>query len=101
MPCTRASQRTIGAIQLVPSELGERTMGVFTQLPADAELIICDDRTSDKTVKVSCNGLFYLVFKEDLHLTSAATLGSRGSYSACDVDAVFPPPPRRAETEFE
>jgi hypothetical protein len=75
------TQRTIAAIQLVPSESGERTMGVFTQLPSDAELIVCDDRPSEKTVKVSCNGIFYLVFREDLHLTSAATVGGKGSYS--------------------
>src|SRR5947209_6362744 len=87
MPCTGASRRTMAAIQLVPTESGERSMGVFTQLPADAELTVCEDRSGEKTVKVNFNGTFYLIFREDLNSWSRAVVSDGGSQ---------PPPPALA-----
>jgi hypothetical protein len=79
LPPTEASPRTIAAIQLAPTESGERTLGVFTQLPSDAVLTVCDDRCSEKTVKVSYNGIFYLVFREDLESRFAVVMADKRS----------------------
>ena len=57
----------ISAIQVLPTEDGERTrLGLITQLPAGAEIEVCGPGFSDGTVRVRCSGASYFVFLDDL-----------------------------------
>ncbi len=61
--------KNVSAIQILPSDEGERTkLGLITQLPEGAELIIGGPGFSAGTVKVRCGGAWYFVFLDDLDL---------------------------------
>jgi hypothetical protein len=60
----------VSAIQVLPTEDGERTrLGLITQLPEGAEIEISGPGFSDRTVSVRCSGASYFVFLEDLEAT--------------------------------
>jgi hypothetical protein len=69
--------KSVSAIQILPSEDGERTrLGLITQLPAGAEIEIGGPGFSDRTISVRCFGASYFVFLDDLeavrkHATAA------------------------------
>jgi hypothetical protein len=59
--------KSVSAIQILPTEDGERTrLGLITQLPEGAEIEIGGPGFSDRTVSVRCSGASYFVFLEDL-----------------------------------
>jgi hypothetical protein len=59
--------RSVPAIQILPTEDGERTrLGLITQLPQGAEIEMRGPGFSDRTVNVRCSGASYFVFLEDL-----------------------------------
>jgi hypothetical protein len=59
--------KNIAAIQVLPSESStELRLGMITQLPSGAELIVCGDGFNDRTVKVRWAEGFYFVFLQDL-----------------------------------
>ena len=59
--------RSVSAIQILPTEDGERTrLGLITQLPEGAEIEIGGPGFSDRTVRVRCGGASYFVFLDDL-----------------------------------
>jgi hypothetical protein len=59
--------KSVSAIQILPTEDGERTrLGLITQLPAGAEIEIGGPGFSDRTVSVRCSGASYFVFLDDL-----------------------------------
>jgi hypothetical protein len=61
--------KSVSAIQVLPTEDGERTkLGLITQLPAGAEIRIDGPGFSDRTVSVRCSGAAYFVFLDDLEL---------------------------------
>jgi hypothetical protein len=58
---------SVSAIQILPTEDGERTrLGLITQLPVGAEIEIGGPGFSDRTVSVRCSGASYFVFLDDL-----------------------------------
>jgi hypothetical protein len=58
---------SVSAIQILPTEDGERTrLGLITQLPEGAEIEIGGPGFSDRTVRVRCSGASYFVFLDDL-----------------------------------
>jgi hypothetical protein len=58
---------SVSAIQILPSEDGQRTrLGLITQLPVGAEIEIGGPGFSDRTVSVRCGGAAYFVFLDDL-----------------------------------
>lgn len=59
--------KSVSAIQILPTEDGERTrLGLITQLPEGAEIEIGGPGFSDRTVSVRCSGASYFVFIDDL-----------------------------------
>jgi hypothetical protein len=59
--------KSVSAIQILPTEDGERTrLGLITQLPDGAEIEISGPGFSDRTVSVRCSGASYFVFLDDL-----------------------------------
>jgi hypothetical protein len=59
--------KSVSAIQILPSEDGERTrIGLITQLPEGAEIEIGGPGFSDGTVSVRCAGASYFVFLDDI-----------------------------------
>jgi len=59
--------KSVSAIQILPSEDGERTrLGLITQLPEGAEIEIGGPGFSDRTISVRCCGASYFVFLDDL-----------------------------------
>jgi hypothetical protein len=59
--------KSVSAIQILPSEDGERTrLGLITQLPEGAEIEVGGPGFSDGTVSVRCSGASYFVFLDDL-----------------------------------
>jgi hypothetical protein len=59
--------KTVSAIQILPSEHGEPTqLGLITQLPQGAEIEIGGPGFSDRTVSVRCSGASYFVFLDEL-----------------------------------
>ena len=59
--------KSVSAIQILPTEDGERTrLGLITCLPRGAEIEIGGPGFSDRTVSVRCSGASYFVFVEDL-----------------------------------
>jgi len=59
----------VSAIQILPSEDGEHTrLGLISQLPQGAELIIGGPGFSEGTIRVRCGGAWYFVFMDDLDL---------------------------------
>jgi hypothetical protein len=59
--------KSVSAIQILPTENGERTrLGLITQLPAGAEIEVDGAGFSDRTVTVRCSGAMYFVFLDDL-----------------------------------
>jgi hypothetical protein len=59
--------RSVSAIQILPSEDGERTrLGLITQLPEGADIEVGGPGFSDRTVFVRCSGASYFVFLDDL-----------------------------------
>jgi len=59
--------KSVSAIQILPTEDGERTrLGLITQLPEGAEIQIGGPGFSDRTVSVRCSGASYFVFLDDL-----------------------------------
>jgi hypothetical protein len=62
---TVASSRA-AAIQWTPVPGEQGSLGMITQLPQNAEVAICGDGFSDKTVKVCYHGSFYFIFRQDL-----------------------------------
>lgn len=61
--------KNISAIQIFPSEDGERTkLGLITQLPRGAELTISGPGFSEGTIRVRCGAAWYFVFMDDLEL---------------------------------
>ena len=62
--------KSVSAIQILPTEDGERTrLGLITQLPQGAEIEIGGPGFSDRTVSVRCGGASYFVFLDDLDAT--------------------------------
>ena len=62
-----ALPKSVSAIQILPTEDGERTrLGLITQLPEGAEIEIGGPGFSDRTVSVRCAGASYFVFIDDL-----------------------------------
>lgn len=60
---------SVSAIQVLPTEDGERTrLGLITQLPQGAEIEIDGPGFSDRTVCVRCGGASYFVFLDDLEV---------------------------------
>jgi len=58
---------SVSAIQILPTEDGERTrLGLITQLPQGAEIEIGGPGFSERTVSVRCSGASYFVFVDDL-----------------------------------
>jgi hypothetical protein len=61
--------KSVSAIQILPTEDGERTrLGLITRLPQGAEIEIGGPGFSDRTVSVRCSGASYFVFVEDLDI---------------------------------
>jgi hypothetical protein len=59
--------KSVSAIQILPTEDGERTrLGLITQLPEGAEIEIGGPGFSDRTVSIRCSGASYFVFLDDL-----------------------------------
>lgn len=59
-------ERTITAIHV--KEGGGRQLGLFTELPADTSVEVCDTGFSDATVKVRLHDQLYFVFRQDIGL---------------------------------
>jgi hypothetical protein len=63
--------KSVSAIQILPTEDGERTrLGLITRLPQGAEIEIGGPGFSDRTVSVRCSGASYFVFVEDLDIVN-------------------------------
>jgi hypothetical protein len=63
--------KSVSAIQILPTEDGERTrLGLITRLPRGAEIEIGGPGFSDRTVSVRCSGASYFVFVEDLDIVN-------------------------------
>jgi hypothetical protein len=59
--------RNISAIQILPSDQGERSkLGLLTQLPEGAEVHLGGPGFDDRTVRVRSGSSMYFVFLEDL-----------------------------------
>lgn len=59
--------KSVSAIQILPSEDGQRTrLGLISQLPEGAEIEIGGPGFSDRTVCVRCSGASYFIFLDDL-----------------------------------
>jgi hypothetical protein len=64
---------SVSAIQILPTEDGERTrLGLITQLPEGAEIEIGGPGFSERTVSVRCSGASYFVFLDDLDALKCA-----------------------------
>jgi len=64
---------SVSAIQILPTEDGERTrLGLITQLPQGAEIEIGGPGFSERTVCVRCSGASYFVFLDDLDALNCA-----------------------------
>jgi len=70
---------SVSAIQILPTEDGERTrLGLITQLPEGAEIEIGGPGFSDRTVCVRCSGASYFVFLDDLDALHGAAAAAHG-----------------------
>jgi hypothetical protein len=63
---TYVLSRNISAIQVIPDGTGRMRLGMIHQLPEGAEVDICGEGFNDRTKKISCEGGYYYVFKEDI-----------------------------------
>ncbi len=72
--------KSVSAIQILPTEDGERTrLGLITQLPEGAEILMGGPGFSDRTVSVRCGGASYYVFLDDLD-TGKKQMAMAGAY---------------------
>jgi len=61
--------RMVSAIQILPSdESGSKRLGLLTQLPEGAEIVIGGPGFNDETLQVRCGSASYYVFLDDLEL---------------------------------
>jgi len=56
----------VAAIQITPTENGQRRLGVLSRLPAGTMLHICGDGFDERTAKVCVNGQYYFVFRHEI-----------------------------------
>ena len=69
--------KSVSAIQILPTEDGERTrLGLITQLPEGAEIEIGGPGFSDRTVSVRCSGASYFVFLDDLEAAAKKSMAA-------------------------
>jgi len=58
--------KPIAAVQAAACEEGRTRLGLVSQLPPGAEIEVCGDGLTDRTVKVCWKNQFYFVFCQDL-----------------------------------
>jgi hypothetical protein len=56
----------VAAIQIMPMENGQPSLGVLSRLPAGTMLHICGDGFDERTAKVCVNGQYYFVFRHEI-----------------------------------
>ena len=67
-PAKVALWKEITALESRSEPKGERRGGFLVQLPKGAELTVCGEGFSERTVMVECQGCFYVVFLQDIDL---------------------------------
>jgi hypothetical protein len=58
--------KPIVGLQLEATRDGVYRMGLLSQLPTGAELLICGEGFNERTAKVRCHEHYYFVFLQDI-----------------------------------
>ncbi|MGH9608098.1 MAG: hypothetical protein ACRD34_00355 [Bryobacteraceae bacterium] len=74
--------RNISAIQSISDLDGQTRLGMILQLPEGAEVRVCAPGFNERTVKVSWEGGFYYIFREDIDAEADVAQSIRALASA-------------------
>ena len=70
----------IRAIELGSGQRGKTRLGPVSTIPAGSEVECCGQGFNENTVRISCRGRFYFVYRQDLEMQHEAKI----RYACCE-----------------
>ena len=83
MPANRCVLRQeVPALQLIATDNGHARWGPLIRLPRGAELQEFGEGFDDQTLRVRCDGCFYIIFNQDLASAQKSPAQKRSGHNA-------------------